>query len=260
MSSSSFSKGTPESINLASLVKHAGVQHPLSFDQDLHNATVTSMNLVEGLELLKHMRMARRYLEWGSGGSTVLASWLTLLHSAHAYSQQSSLEELVSIESSDLFVKGLIQRHRPIQRAVAKGSLNYIIAHVGPTKAWGHPAVWTGSNAQREMWLQQYVAAVPPASCCFDTIVVDGRFREACSLHALLLSHENTTLLVHDNGGVNDRRPYNRTLKKWYTFERQAETLSVLRPMPTRLKHAKENREVFIQALSTAMGTPLRRI
>jgi len=100
------------------------------------------MPFVEASELLQHMRAARRYLEWGSGGSTVLAAWLSLLPDAR-------LSELYSLESGTAFFDSLRRQYAPIRHAEATGKLKYLAAQVGPTIAWGYPQAWTarcGSN------------------------------------------------------------------------------------------------------------------
>jgi hypothetical protein len=233
-------------MDLLWLVKHASLPYADTHASPLLNVTLTSMPLNEALELLRHLRKARSYLEWGSGGSTVLASWLALLPNA-------LLERAISIESSQPFVDSLRNKHEPIRQALAEGKLRYMIGEgLGKTRSWGYPRAWTGSETQMSTWHHQYVALVPPTECCFDVILIDGRFREACALHAMRLSHNKTRVLVHDN----DRRPYNRTLGVWYNFERQVGRLSVMRAIPERIAMSKE--QAWHTSFSSAMKQPIR--
>ena len=144
----------------------------------------------------------------------------------------------------------------PIRLAEAAGKLHYKLADVGPTGDWGNPVDWKASSPQRTAWMHGYVGAVPPSECCFDLILVDGRFREACALHALLLSHNETVVLVHDNDHVQSR-PYNRTLQEWYTVE-QAGKLSVLRAIQSKRASATARSSRFVEDFSKRMHDPIR--
>jgi hypothetical protein len=127
------------------------------------------------------------YLEYGSGGSTVMA-WQTV-------------KTLVSVENDRRF-------HRAVTRFLAGSApgptrSTIIYANTGITKQWGFPLFKTPTGARLHRW-QQYVLApwtflnahgIQP-----DTILVDGRFRVACVLESLLNLQDGSpcSILVDD--------------------------------------------------------------
>ena len=249
---------------LGALVKGYDVADWSKREASLSGFSLTSMPQQEAMEVVHHLSTARRYLEWGSGGSTLLASWIALL-------PDSLLSDIVSIESSVNFVNELRRTRAPIRDAESAGKLQYKLADVGRTVKWGYPATQDsqanqtrrqrhGNETQEALWLQRYVGAVSPTACCFDFILIDGRFREACALRALLLSHNEMRVLVHDNPQWPSKgRSYNDTLNAWYNFERQSGKIFVLRARAGMCEHATQGSDSFKNALSKAMTRPQRR-
>eukprot|EP00962_Isochrysis_galbana_P014213 scaffold4055_cov132-Isochrysis_galbana.AAC.5 len=133
--------------------------------------------------------LAASYLEWGSGGSTVVAAWRS----------RSAPLAVHSVDNSRAWLDRLRAAHPVLGRAESAGAVTLSWADTGPTTRWGHPADWRRRNESlRLRQATAYVEAVNASGCCFDLILVDGRFRSACLLHALRLSHPQTTVLVHD--------------------------------------------------------------
>ncbi len=58
----------------------------------------------------------------------------------------------------------------------------------------GHPQ----DTATRHLWPQYAAAILSSRAAPADLVMVDGRFRVSCLLHALLVANENTTILLHD--------------------------------------------------------------
>ena len=79
------------------------------------------------------------------------------------------------------------------------------------------------------------------ATCCFDMVLVDGRFREACLLQALRWSHESTVVLLHDFDAKasSEERGYERTVRGWYDQVEQSGSMAVLRPKQHAVTEAK---------------------
>jgi hypothetical protein len=135
----------------------------------------------------------RNYLEYGSGGSTVLASKMVRI--------------LVSVDSDAHFL-GAMRAKLGADNAALEGqpgSAVTMLMHVniGPTVEWGMPAL-TRPTARRIRRWQAYAAE--PWSY-FRTIgqqpnliLVDGRFRVACVLESLLnlSSQSDAEILVDD--------------------------------------------------------------
>lgn len=136
----------------------------------------------EGISLFKmHLEKTMAYLEYGSGGSTVLAA-------------EMGVKQIHSIDSDAGFLAA-------VQEKIAEtGSPSSVIAYpvdIGRTKEWGQPDEPTAANR----WPRYCVAAwgkllsegIQP-----DLILIDGRFRVACFLASLLLAKPGTIILFDD--------------------------------------------------------------
>ena len=102
-------------------------------------------------------------------------------------------------------------------------------------------------------------------------ILIDGRFRAACALSALRLSHEHTIIMLHDywhapNGASGKIAPhhrlkpsrahYNTTLGKWFDHVLRQGTLAVLRPRPGAVAAAKAGAWDFERLLEESERDP----
>jgi hypothetical protein len=142
-----------------------------------------------------------RYLEFGIGGTTLLAI--------------RTARMVVSIDSDATWVRSASD-HPEISAAVKRG--NAIIRHadIGPVGDWGapigqdHKAKWPNYIATAwETWNE--LEAMP------DVVFVDGRFRVACCLSAVLaVSYDHCLsrairIAMHDTGPL--RPGYDSVLK-----------------------------------------------
>ena len=107
--------------------------------------------------------------------------------------------------------------------------------------------------------------SIPASGCCYDLIMVDGRFREACALYALRLMHNESTLIIHDGQRYID--PTNVTsrrrrllmgddahykgwpVQQYYDVASQADSLRVLRPRPGAIARAKSGNDPAYKSL-----------
>ncbi|MFK7938212.1 MAG: hypothetical protein AB8B82_02450 [Roseovarius sp.] len=120
-------------------------------------------------------------LEYGSGGSTVMAA-------------EMPGKQVFSVESDRHWAK--MMRNWLTENAPADGTqVDVIWADIGPTKKWGHPQ--DHSEWQRyaryplEVWdLDDFRQP--------DVVLVDGRFRPGCALAAAFRSLKPVTVLVDD--------------------------------------------------------------
>ena len=129
---------------------------------------------------------ANTYLEYGSGGSTLLA---------HHY-----VKTLVSVESDRHFLKA-VARKLAVRKLGAYTTL--IHANIGFTKEWGKPVFIKPSARRLRRWTEYAQApwryfrsrGIQP-----EIILVDGRFRVACVLESLLALRDSSTcrILVDD--------------------------------------------------------------
>ena len=81
---------------------------------------------------------ALSYLEWGSGGTTVVAAWRAL--QAQALGIPSL--RVVSIESSPKWLRHLHSRYPVLRQAEANAPLQLESASLEPTGMWGIPMGW----------------------------------------------------------------------------------------------------------------------
>jgi hypothetical protein len=129
---------------------------------------------------------AKRYLEFGTGGSTFLAAKLGVDFSA--------------VDSDPYFLRNLQKKIRTAGHDRNTGQRFYH-ADIGPTGPWGYPV--GPISAERLRKFRRY-SDVPQSSTCDelvpDLVLVDGRFRVACALKTLrlLAETENWTLVVDD--------------------------------------------------------------
>ena len=138
------------------------------------------------------VRTAKIYLEYGSGGSSVLAS---------AYADQ-----VVSVDSDRFFLRAVGHR--------VKGSRASFVPYyvdIGYTGPWGVP-VTTAINPRRLKKWKRYPAIAwryfDSSNTEPDLIFVDGRFRVACVLESLMhLGPNSETRIMLDDYG--DRPYYN---------------------------------------------------
>jgi hypothetical protein len=134
----------------------------------------------------EQLRRARNYLEYGSGGSTILANQM--------------VTNLVSVDSDASFladVRRKLETHD--RRAMAK----LIHVNIGLTQHWGMP-VFTKPTRRRVRRWEEYAKApwryFRTIGQQPDLILVDGRFRVACVLESLLsLSPLTETQILLDD-------------------------------------------------------------
>jgi len=115
---------------------------------------------------------AKNYLEYGSGGSTLLA--------------HRNVRHLVSVESDRRFLRA-VERKLGKQRLGAETTLIHV--NIGLTEDWGKPIFTTPTPRRLRRWRRyaqspwsyfQRLGLTP------DLILIDGRFRAACALESLL--------------------------------------------------------------------------
>lgn len=122
---------------------------------------------------------ARVILEYGSGGSTVLAAEQP---GKVIFSVESDAKWLADMQSWFAQTPPLAQVH-----------LHY--GDIGPTKAWGHPR---DAGAFRK-WPGYPISVWDlPGFLQPDLVLIDGRFRAACFLTCLLRSTQPMTVLWDD--------------------------------------------------------------
>jgi hypothetical protein len=134
------------------------------------------------VDLLREASRKRRHIiEFGCGGSTILFL-------------ENEVEILDSVESDKIWAAKVCAEPNAAT-ALRSGRFRMHHVDIGPTKAWGHPvddrlkASWP--RYPRAIWRNLKSPAV-------DFVFLDGRFRVACALVALLQIKVPALIAVHD--------------------------------------------------------------
>ncbi len=151
-------------------------------------------------------------VEFGSGGST-----FCLL--------DAGLADIFSVESSASWVRRMLT-HDDLRSELASGRLTVYHADIGETKAYGYPvnesrrSDWP--NYWREPWRRVEAEQI-------DLVLVDGRFRVACTLNAIVHGTGDQTIVIHDFWN----RPGYHPLLKYLTCAGRTGTLGIFFPKKT---------------------------
>jgi hypothetical protein len=138
----------------------------------------------EGLEFFRSViPHSKIYLEYGSGGSTILAA--------------RSVSKLVSVESDSIFARA-VKNALPQSRA----DIRILSPDIGFTLDWGYPVFERPTPRRIARW-KRYPRAPWPAlgADVPDTILIDGRARVACALETLLRVPRSSIVIVDDYVG-----------------------------------------------------------
>lgn len=131
----------------------------------------------------KYIQKSHNYLEFGLGGSTIFS----LINSKCAiYCVDSNQQWL------DFMNKYAIIKEHSTNR------LRIFLEDIGPTKDWGYPV----DDSHKELFpnfSKNVFDQIPIKD--IDLILIDGRFRVACTLMSIIQCYENRTnvhLMIHD--------------------------------------------------------------
>jgi hypothetical protein len=125
------------------------------------------------------MQTSRCYLEYGMGGTTLLACRL-------------GVPSIISVESKREWRDAVEQR---LNGTACAAHLLHV--DIGKTKAWGYPA-------NNDHWQAYHRYPLAPWGCARDhavepdVVLVDGRFRVACFLASLIHANPGTTVFFDD--------------------------------------------------------------
>lgn len=126
------------------------------------------------------LKRATRVLEFGAGGSTLVAA--------------AAGRQVLSVDSDPAWIKELAGD--PDARAsMAASTLKFLHVDIGPTGNWGRPT----DAATRATWHRYHSQPwqhVDPER--LDLVIIDGRFRVACALQAALRVSPQCAIFFHD--------------------------------------------------------------
>lgn len=154
--------------------------------EDAYSVPVPRMSEAEFRLFENVVRCARRYVEFGAGGSTCLAASLV---EGPVVSVDSSTEWLDEVARACASRPGWTQPR-------------LLHADIGPTGDWGRPT----DPTTRDRWPGYHEAPWTISGTeSADLYMVDGRFRVACAMQVLLRCRPDAVLVMHD---FSSRREY----------------------------------------------------
>jgi hypothetical protein len=174
---------------------------------------------------LDRLRVSSRYLEFGSGSSTLAAVQLCC--------------DVTSVDSDLRFLEAVARRARP-------SSPRMLYADIGPTGPWGVPRRKRLSEGRLRKWGSYPFIPWQERGPSYraDVVLIDGRFRVACALAVALHQADSMwTLLVDDYAG---RREY-------WQVESFAELIGLHGRMAEFVPKPAEDPETLKKALSVAL-------
>jgi hypothetical protein len=138
------------------------------------------MTPAEAALLEQHITPGADYLEFGSGGSTFLAL-------------SCGVGVCRSVESDPDWLARMRQ-FQAIAEAEAEGRLIFEPVDIGPVGDWSVPS----SDEAMRKWPSYFLSIWEKCPRAPDLVLIDGRFRIACAVAALIVCPATTCLLVHD--------------------------------------------------------------
>lgn len=146
----------------------------------------------EAVRLLKHcMASSKVYLEFGAGGSTVLAAC-------------NDIPLVISVDSDRVFLQAIGEKVESVRH---HSDIHLLFVDIGATGLWGIPK--DKSAAQRWCnYCSRPWSFLSEAKRSPDLVLIDGRFRLACFFTSLLFCAPGTTILFDD---YYNRRVYRLT-------------------------------------------------
>jgi hypothetical protein len=179
-------------VGIAGTVKFLATQRLIGFDVPDSPVFYGSDGTFEvGTQwFIDTLKRSKRYLEFGTGGSTYLAAKFNI--------------DFVAVDSDKYFLKSVQKKIREDGYARPTGQ-TFRYADIGLTAHWGRP-IGPGLDSPKRLEKFRRYSDLPPESLAGgqtpDFVLVDGRFRVACVLKALrALQHESGWTIAMDDYG-----------------------------------------------------------
>jgi hypothetical protein len=159
------------------------------------------------------LQSAQSYLEFGMGGSTVLAAWL-------------GVPQIVSVDSSEKWIAKVAGQIAPIQ---SSSQIELLHAPIGETLEWGFPK----DTQMQSLWPDYYSK---PWRVVHDPslVLIDGRFRVPCFLYSLLQLKPGAIILWDDYADRSEYHHIEQHLAPVAYFGKMAKFL-----VPSHINSAK---------------------
>ncbi|HEX2592798.1 MAG TPA: hypothetical protein VHL34_14950 [Rhizomicrobium sp.] len=171
--------------------------------------TAPHMTPIELAQFKRLLGGATHYLEFGCGGSTVLAA-------------SYPLEHIWSLDSDKAWIENC-KRQDSVRGLLLDGRITFHHVKIGPTRRWGYP----DGKEYATRWPNYYLSIwqhLDPK--LLDLILIDGRWRVQCTFQSLLRVNPDCILAMHD---FSDKRPEYRAILEFVDVLDQSEKLITFR-------------------------------
>jgi hypothetical protein len=150
--------------------------------------------------LKDYLLSSRHYIEYGVGGSTLLAA---------------ECKNILSINSvdSDKDWCDFIKNHRSDSR------MNIIHVNIGKTKQWGYPK----DESDKHLWIRYPLSIDQQSLNNANLALIDGRFRVACALFCAKSMKPGSIIMVHDY----KQRPHYHILQNELTLIKMVDSMAI---------------------------------
>jgi hypothetical protein len=154
----------------------------------------------------RYLDKARVYFEYGSGGSTYLAS------------TKNNIEKIYSVESD-------IEWQRKLQANIKSNKVTYFFNEMGTQpNTWGHPG--KHRTPAQHIAYSNYLGNLPKAEQQqIDTVMIDGRFCVACCLKCFDIIGKDCLVIFDD---FLDRPHYHVVLDYYDVIDQTADNRMVV--------------------------------
>lgn len=173
-------------------------------------------------EIHKRMLSARKYIEFGAGGTTSMAC-------------EAGVQSVTSIETSLDFCAHIVEKYA-LRPYLDTGRLRLHHFSIGDTKDWGYPI-----EPPSERVLRDYQGLALMAAGA-DLALVDGRYRVSSAAALFDVLEDDSILMVHDYFS----RPKYHVLESIYSTVKGVGDLVVFKKIPERRERAKELQELYL--------------
>ena len=164
---------------------------------------------------ISKLQGARSYLEYGCGGSTVVAA--------------REGKVFKTVDSDPYFLEAVKRKVSSLGQEVNLSNITFIHADIGLTQGWGTP-VFHGRGEKRLQQWRSYPLSPWNSGDNFspDLVLVDGRFRVACALASIraLQGKRDWELLVDDY----EERYFYKEIEKFGVLSGMAGRMAIFKP------------------------------
>jgi hypothetical protein len=165
-----------------------------------------------GAEFERSLKAANLYLEFGAGGSTVMAARMG--------------KPGISIEGDPHYARDVRRKLRSIPN-----SIQLVHVDIGRTEQWGFPQDRRATEANLSMWAEYMALPFRMLETgFFDLVLIDGRFRAACALRTISEARKRKAavrILVDDYHDPEDPRPYYQVIEQYAPLTRLSGRMAV---------------------------------